>query len=107
MKKLTSILLSAGLALSFALPLASVGEAASKRYCRGYAKDYADRKATKRVVRDSIIAGATGAVIGKIIGGKDATLIGALGGGTTGAFIGSSKWKKYYNNAYRDCRYNM
>jgi hypothetical protein len=111
MKKILSAVMSVAFVASLAVPVTVISsgeaEAASKRYCRGYARSYADRKATNRAVRDSLIAGTVGAIGGAILGGKRTTIAGAVGGGTVGAAIGSSKWQKYYDRAYYDCRRNF
>jgi hypothetical protein len=84
-------------------------EARSRRYCDAYARDYASRKAgAQQVVGGAAVGALLGLGVGAIVGGHHAMRDGALIGGGVGAVGGginaNSKWRKYYNRAYTNCR---
>ena len=89
--------------------LATQSYAASKSYCRAYARDVANHRAGAPQVVTGLVGGAVvGGLIGAAIGGKHAVRTGAIVGGATGAVAGgvnaNKKWDKYYWRAYNDCR---
>jgi hypothetical protein len=84
-------------------------EARSKRYCRAYAEDVANRKAGAQQIVGGAVGGAVaGGVIGAIVGGRhsvrDGAIIGGIGGTVLGGVHANKKWKKHYNRAYANCR---
>ncbi len=89
--------------------IATESQAASKRYCREVAHDYANRKAGAPQVVGGLVGGAiAGGLIGAVVGGKKAVRTGVVVGGATGAVVGAGhanqKWDKYYWRKYNECR---
>lgn len=89
--------------------LATESQAASKRYCRDYAHDVADRRTGAQQVIGGAVGGAVaGGLLGAVIGGKHAVRTGIIAGGVTGGVLGGAhankKWDKVYWRAYNDCR---
>lgn len=87
---------------------ATTSEAAGKGYCREVARDYANRKAGgKQILTGAAVGAGLGALTGAIVPGlKTGTgaLIGAGVGTLGGGINANSKWKKYYNRRYAECR---
>jgi uncharacterized protein YcfJ len=82
----------------------------SRGYCDAYARDYASRRAgAQQVVGGAAVGALLGLGVGAVVGGHHALRDGALIGGGVGAVGGginaNSKWRKYYNRAYSNCRY--
>ncbi|HEX7110006.1 MAG TPA: hypothetical protein VF224_12275 [Aestuariivirga sp.] len=81
----------------------------SKRWCRDYAEDMADRRTGAQQVIGGAVGGAVaGGLLGAVIGGKHAVRTGVIAGGVTGGVLGGAhankKWEKVYWRAYNDCR---
>ena len=105
----SKILATALLAVMASGTLATESYAASKRYCRAYARDVANHRAGAPQVVGGLVGGAVvGGLIGAAIGGKHAVRTGAIVGGATGAVAGGAhankKWDRVYWRAYNDCR---
>jgi uncharacterized protein YcfJ len=86
--------------------------AASKSYCKAYAKRQANRRAgAPQVVTGAVVGAGIGALAGLAFGGhhavRNGALIGAGGGAVVGGVNANGSWRRIYNNAYQDCRYNM
>jgi integral membrane sensor domain MASE1 len=113
MRKLGSILMAAMIAstafTTTALIVPGDAEAASKAYCRTYAKKQANRRTRGGdVLAGAAIGAGLGALTGAIIGGKHSVGRGAIIGGVGGTVVGgvstNDKWHRRYNNAYAFCR---
>ena len=91
-----------------AIMTSSSSEAASRRYCDRVATNYANRKAgAKQILGGAAIGAGIGALTGVIVPGLKtgtAAAVGAGAGALAGGVNANSKWRKYYNRAYRDCR---
>lgn len=88
------------------------GFAASKATCKAYARKQANRRAgVPQVVTGAVVGAGLGALAGAIVGGRHSVGTGAIIGGVGGTVVGgataNSTWRRVYNNAYQDCRYNM
>ena len=105
----SKILATALLAIMASGTLATESYAASKRYCREYARDVADRRTGAQQVIGGAVGGAVaGGLLGAVIGGKHAVRTGLIAGGITGGVLGGAhankKWDRVYWRAYEDCR---
>lgn len=88
------------------------GFAASKATCKAYARKQANRRAgVPQVVTGAAVGAGLGALAGLVIGGhhsvRNGAIIGGVGGTVVGGVNANASWKRVYNNAYQDCRYNM
>ena len=105
---LIAAMLASSLTVTTGILVPSQAYAASKAYCRDYAQQKANRKATGRVVTGAVVGAGLGLLGGAILGGHHAqrrgALFGAVGGTVVGGVNANEKWRRTYNKAYYQCR---
>jgi hypothetical protein len=111
-KALAVAMLARSMTATFGVVTSTEGYAASVRTCKAYARKQANRRAgAPQVVTGAAVGAGIGALAGLAFGGHHAVRNGAFIGAGSGAVLGgvnaSVSWKRIYNNAYQDCRYNM
>ncbi|MFO1033008.1 MAG: hypothetical protein U1E15_02575 [Hyphomicrobiales bacterium] len=114
MKRMISVLSSMAVAATVAMPLSVVAstEASAKKFNKQQYRDmkatkYANHKTDKKVLKNALIAGTIGGLVGHALpGGKSSTALGIGVGAGAGMIAGSSKWDNYFWYAYDTCMDN-
>jgi hypothetical protein len=82
---------------------AETASAGSPAACDNYARNYANNAAAGKAVASTVIGGVAGGFLGKALGGNKGVGLGVAAGAFTGFAIGSSQWKRSYDQAYYSC----
>ncbi len=111
-KALAVAMVASSVTATSGIILPAEGFAASKSYCRAYAKNKANHRAgLPQVATGAAVGAGLGALAGLAIGGhhsvRNGLIIGGVGGTVVGGVNANAKWRAVYNNAYADCRNNM
>lgn len=111
-KALAIVMLASSMTVTAGVVAPFEGFAAGAQYCKAYARKQANRRAgAPQVVTGAVVGAGLGALAGLAFGGRHGVRNGAIIGGVGGTVVGgvnaNGSWKRIYNNAYQDCRYNM